>query len=393
MTPRVVVLTPFFRPIMGGVESNAERLARYFGSIGFPVTVLTKRLTPDLPDAESGGGFSIARIGRYGPRSPSAKWMMLRPVYRWLVSHRNGHDVVCAIDCRGVGLAALAARRKTGRRVIAQPQTTGVLVPESGTVSFVRQPGASSAGCTRNPMPLPASRGASSAKRLPQASPATVCTTCRTPSTCRSSGLRHKRIGQSMKQKLGLEDGAAVCVFLGRLSREKGLMDLMEAWSRLRPARAVLVVAGPDMTDHAWDVGPAARAYAQQHGLASSIRFIGPVDDVPALMGAADIVIQPSHFEALGLSAVEALACGVPVVASAVGGLLDFVRDGENGVTCPPHSPDALAAAIGALLTDDGRRQRLASRARASVATVYDEQAVFGRFADLVEQRSVGGRA
>jgi glycosyltransferase involved in cell wall biosynthesis len=389
MKPRVVVLTPFFRPIMGGVESNAERLARYFGSIGFPVTVLTKRLTPDLPDAESGDGFSIARIGRYGPRSPSAKWMMLRPVYRWLVSHRNDHDVLCSIDCRGVGLAALAARRKTGRRVIAQPQTTGVLVPESGTGVF-RQAAGRFAG------------------RLYAQSDAIACIARRIEREALAAGVARDRVHylpnaidmskfrpptqadrQSMKQKLGLDDGAMVCVFLGRLSREKGLMDLMEAWNRLRPARAVLVVAGPDMTDHAWDVGPAARAYAQQHGLASSIRFIGPVDDVPALMGAADIVIQPSHFEALGLSAVEALACGVPVVASAVGGLLDFVRDGENGVTCPPHSPDALAAAIGTLLTDDGRRQRLASRARASVETVYDEQAVFGRFADLV--RSLSG--
>ena len=71
MTPRVVVLTPFFRPIVGGVESNAERLARYLASAGFGVVVLTKRLTSDLPEREDSDGATIIRIGPYGPRSPA----------------------------------------------------------------------------------------------------------------------------------------------------------------------------------------------------------------------------------------------------------------------------------------------------------------------------------
>jgi glycogen(starch) synthase len=97
-------------------------------------------------------------------------------------------------------------------------------------------------------------------------------------------------------------------------------------------------------------------------------------------------VIQPSHFEALGLSAVEALASGVPVVASSVGGLLDFVIDGDNGMLCPPRNPGALAAGIRALVADDEFRRRAAGRARASVIGQYDEQKVFARFADLLRQ-------
>ena len=63
-------------------------------------------------------------------------------------------------------------------------------------------------------------------------------------------------------------------------------------------------------------------------------------------------VVQPSHFEALGLAAIEALACGVPVVASRVGGLPDFIRDGENGRLVPPKDPATLSAALKALVTD-----------------------------------------
>lgn len=391
MNPRVIILTPFFRPIMGGVESNAERLARYFVSIGFTVTVLTKRLTTELPDREAVDGFTVVRIGRFGPRSPSAKWLMLRAVYRWLVDHRQEYDVVCSIDCRGVGLAALAARRRTGRRVIAQPQTTGVLVPEGGTGIFRQTMGrlvgqlyarSDAIACIARTIEREALAAGVPRAKVHYLPNAIDMVRFHVPSAAERASLRNR---------FAIPDGSVVCVFLGRLSREKGLMELMEAWKLLRPERAVLLVAGPDMTHHAWDVGPAARAFAAQQGLDGSVRFLGPTDDVAGLMGAADIAVQPSHFEALGLSAVEALACGVPVVASAVGGLLDFVRDDDNGVTCPPRNGQALATALDRLLSDPARRARLAARARPSVETTYDERAVFGRFADLV--RTVSGAA
>jgi glycogen(starch) synthase len=99
-----------------------------------------------------------------------------------------------------------------------------------------------------------------------------------------------------------------------------------------------------------------------------------------------DFAVQPSHFEALGLSAVEALAAGVPVIASAVGGLLDFVIEGHNGMLCPPHDPPALAACIRTLIEDTELRRQLAGNARASVAAEYDERVVFSRFALLLRQ-------
>ena len=131
--PRVIVLTPYFRPVVGGVESNAERLALFLHAAGFGVTVLTKRLTRDLPDADATDHVRIERIGPLGPRSPGGKWWMLPAVTSWLIRHRTAYEVVCAIDCRGVGLGALAARSVSQRPVIVQPQTTGVLVPDGTT--------------------------------------------------------------------------------------------------------------------------------------------------------------------------------------------------------------------------------------------------------------------
>jgi glycosyltransferase involved in cell wall biosynthesis len=140
------------------------------------------------------------------------------------------------------------------------------------------------------------------------------------------------------------------------------------------------------MDNHPWNVGPAARAFAAEHKLTASVRFLGPLVDVTPVVRAADVFVQPSHFEALGLSAIEALACGVPVVAAAVGGLLEFIVDGTNGRLCPPHDPPAMANALGSLLDSTGLRERLAARARASVIQEFDEQEVFARLASVVDR-------
>ena len=385
--PRVVILTPFFRPIVGGVESNAERLARYFTASGLGVTILTKRLTRDLADHDAIDGVPIERIGPYGPRAPMAKWRMLPAVTSWLVTRREDYDVVCSIDCRGVGLGALAARGWSGRPVVVQPQTTGVLASDGTTAGFsaaVKQVlggiyvRADAIACIARTIEREALSRHAPRERVHYLPNAIDMTRFRPPTA-------DERV--RARERFKIPEASVVAVFVGRLSREKGVAELLEAWRLLQPIpNAHLIVAGPDMTGHAWDLGSDARAFATARGLGASVHFVGPTTDVPGLMHAADLAVQPSHFEALGLSAIEALACGVPVVASAVGGLLDFVVDGVNGRTCPPRDAAALAECIRSLIVDADLRRRTSARARASVATEYDERVVFERFADLVRR-------
>ena len=375
MRPRVVVLTTYFRPVFGGVESNAERLARYLQAHGFDVLVLTKRVTPDLPDVEERDGVRVRRIGPSGARNGYGKWRLLPHAAWWLIAHRHDYDVVCCVDFRGVGLAALAARAITGRRVLFQAQTPGVFkwpvrwvyrhADILGCIGHALEDEALAAGVPRDRI-----------RFLPNAIDMTVF----------RPALPDERV--AIRRSLDVPPDHVLCVFLGRLSLEKGLMDLMEAW-RILPVKsvksgAILLVAGPDMEGHPWNVGPAAREFSRGNALESSVRFIGPCADPAALVRAADVFVQPSHFEAQGLSAVEALASGVPVIASAVGGLLDFVKDGVNGRLAPPKAPTALAACLSALIEDAPLRQRLAAAARSSVVTDYDEHAVFGQFVTLL---------
>lgn len=377
--PRVVVLTPYFRPVVGGVESNAERLARFLHIRGFGVRVLTKRVTPDLPDIEDMDGVRVERIGPPGERSASGKWQMLPAVIAWLARERATYDVVCCIDYRGTGAAAIAARTLTRRPVVLQAQTTGVLAGGGlltrllkWTPRAIYARGDAFACISRVIEREVIARGIPRDRvhYLPNA----IDMTRFRP----ASDLERR----AYRQEHGIAADTVICLFVGRLSREKGLMELMEAWRSIQ--HAVLLVAGPDMEGHPWNVGPAARQFAERNRLPSPVKFLGSVADVAPLLRIADVVVQPSHFEALGLSAIEALASGVPVVASAVGGLLDFMAEGVNGALCPAENHAALAAAMRPVIEDADLRRRLAANARASVLTEYDEQIVFGRFASLL---------
>lgn len=399
MTRGVLILTPYFFPIIGGVESNAERLARYLAGRRVPVQVLTKRIGRQLPDAEDRDGIAVRRVGPSGERSSFGKWLLTPAVVRWLIRHAAEYDVVCCVDYRATGVAALLARRVTGRPVVFQAQTTGVLSGDN-VDPLLRSLGVRARGPVARALKSPI-------RELYRGADAFACISRDIERETLACGVPRERVHYlpnaidmthfrpadlaqraRLRERLDLPAGRVVCLFVGRLSREKGVLDLLEAWRLLQPSDALLIVAGPDMTGHAWDAGAPGRALVEQHGLGASVRFVGPHEDVAPMMQAADLVVQPSHFEALGLSAIEALACGVPLVASAVGGLLDFVVDGENGRLCPPQDAPALAACIGPLLSDAGARMRLAARARESVLHEYDEQVVFGRMRALFDRLS-----
>ena len=138
------------------------------------------------------------------------------------------------------------------------------------------------------------------------------------------------------------------------------------------------------MTGHAWDVGGPARAYVAGHGLNDRVRFEGAAADTAIYYRAADLYVHPSHFEAFGSSAIEAMASGLPIVASGVGGLRDFLVDGENALLHEPKSPASIASAIARLLDDEPLGARLAAAAHRT-AQQFEIGALLDRVAALVE--------
>ena len=157
---------------------------------------------------------------------------------------------------------------------------------------------------------------------------------------------------------LGLGEGPVV-LFVGRLEPLKGPDLLIDALAQLDGGNVTLVIVGGD--EQAAGYLRALRRRARGAGVLERVRFVGavPQEQLPLYYNAADVCAVPSFYESFGLVALEAMACGTPVVAARVGGLTGTVRDGENGYLIPWRCPEAFAARIGALLRDAGLRRRM----------------------------------
>ena len=159
--------------------------------------------------------------------------------------------------------------------------------------------------------------------------------------------------------------GPQIVLGVGRLATQKGFGTLIQAaaqWQR----RPVVLIAGDGPLD--------AELHRQARTAGVAIRFLGPRRDVPALLGAADVVVVPSTWEGQPLVVQEALRAGRPLVATRVGGIADLTGD-HGAVLVPPGDPVALATAVTRILDDPRAAARLAAAARARAALLPTEAA------------------
>jgi glycosyltransferase involved in cell wall biosynthesis len=395
----VTVATTYYRPVLGGAEVAAERLARYLARRGHAVRVVTKQTSRDLPALETIDGVTVERLPPVAERSGRGKWAVAPAMLRAFLRDRHRSRVVCCIDYRGIGLAALAARSVTGVPVIFQAQTEGVLAADR-VRSWLGARGVARDGTMASAITWPI-------RAMYRGADAIACISHDLEREALAAGVARERVHylpnpvdcdrfapalgdtrQAIRLSLGLADDTVVGVFVGRLSREKGAVELIRAWAQAKP-NARLVVIGPPMTDHPWDVSAEARALADQSGLGSAITFLGgqPAPKVAEWLSIADFAIQPSHFEAMGLAAAEEMASGLPVIASDTGGFRDFVKPEETGLLVPVKDVPALAGAIERMVTDSALRVRMGVSARRR-AESFDERVVLERFAELIDRLS-----
>jgi glycosyltransferase involved in cell wall biosynthesis len=126
---------------------------------------------------------------------------------------------------------------------------------------------------------------------------------------------------------------------------------------------------------------------AAELGLRDRLHLLGLRDDIETLLRAADVFVQPSRSEGLPLAVLEAMAVGLPVVASRVGGIPEAVRDGETGVLVPPSQPAALAEELRKLLESPERRLELARAGRRRVREAFSLEAMLEKYLALYAGR------
>jgi glycosyltransferase involved in cell wall biosynthesis len=178
-----------------------------------------------------------------------------------------------------------------------------------------------------------------------------------------------------------------------RLVERKGIGNLIAALADV-PECELVVAGGPSAGELSSDpTYERLRALALDRGVAGRVRFLGGVarDRVPELMRSADVVACVPWYEPFGMTALEAMACGVPVLATGVGGLVDTVVDGGTGVHVPPRRPDLVAAALRELLTQPDLRDAMGRAAAERAFTRYGWDTIAARtlsvYARICERR------
>ena len=199
-------------------------------------------------------------------------------------------------------------------------------------------------------------------------------------------------------ERHGVEPSRPIVLFVGRITRQKGILHLIRAIPDVDPTAQVVLCAGaPDTPEIAAEMEAAVAAVRTQHPRVTWIQDMLPRDQLIQFYSHASVFCCPSIYEPFGIINLEAMACGTPVVASAVGGIPEVVLDGETGVLVPvPQQPAApfepldpegfsrdLAGAINRLLAHPALRERMAVAGRARVESEFSWTAIANQTVEL----------
>jgi L-malate glycosyltransferase len=195
----------------------------------------------------------------------------------------------------------------------------------------------------------------------------------------------HRRLSVPDLRVRFAPDDTKLVIHVSNFRPVKRVTAVVEVFARIRrevPARLLMVGDGPDLGD--------AVQLARALGLADDVQFLGEQDQVIPLMSVSDVFLLPSAQESFGLAALEAMACGVPVVASRVGGLPEVIEHGRIGMLHLPDDLDGMAQSAVRLLTDPQFHERLAEEARRTVHEKFCSEKIVPLYEAFYEEIIAG---
>ncbi|MFF5180990.1 glycosyltransferase [Micromonospora sp. NPDC000316] len=369
----------------GGQNTHVAELSAALVAAGHDVRVYTRRDAPDLPvTVRTPDGYHVVHVPA-GPAEPVAKDALLphmREFSRWLVERWRGGDWVPEVIHAHFwmsGLAALTAGRQTGVPVVQTYHALGTVkrryqgvqdTSPARRISYERELGRSVdrvvAQCRDEVgelvrMGVPRSR-----------------------MTVVPSGVNLASF-TPLGPVADREPGRARILTVGRLVERKGFQTVVRAMALVPDAECVVVGGPPEGLLETDPYARRLRALAESCGVADRVHLVGavPREEMGRWYRSADLLVAAPWYEPFGLTPLEAMACGVPVVGTAVGGIRDTVVDGTTGDLVPARDPHALATAIQRLLDDRIRRFRYATAAGERARSRYSWAATAERLAEI----------
>ncbi len=395
--PGICILTETYHPVVGGGETQARSLAAGFRGRGWETTVVTRRSNRETARHERQSSGDVYRVPPTGPRHLN-KWALLWTVFPRLVRLRNRYQVVLVSGFRVLGIPALLASRMLGKVCVLKADSLGEMSGEYFAAGLSKIGLRPSSGAVRlflrwrNRKLLLAQAFVAISTEVQDelvaagVSPERIERIPNSVDTERFCPVsEHRR--EALRLRLGLPPHRPIVVYTGRLVSYKGLPVLLRAWQRIvsqNPDVQLLLVGGGGLDIHNCEAE--LKAFVHQRGLERNVLFTGDVTNVEEYLQSSDLFVFPSENEAFGISLIEAMACGLPAVATTAGGLADVLRDQETGLAVPTNDEDALHAALGKLLANEDLRARLGGAARRVAVDDYSDRHVVERYAALMER-------
>jgi glycosyltransferase involved in cell wall biosynthesis len=387
-------VTESYWPVLGGGETHIRALGSSLARRGHRVTVLTRRGDPAWPDRETESGVDVERVGPSGT-GRGRKFAALPALYSGARRRARESDVVIVRGTRILALPGFRAARLAGAACVLQPELNGEL---DGSLAFWGgQPGRLGLG---GAFALARMRNA----LVRQASVISMSTAIRAEAI--RSGFSERRVfriphgvdpdrfAPANDEERVVQRGrvlpdcprdAVLGVYSGRLLRGKGLdlaLDAVEGIDDTK-LRVVLVGSGEGQT---LSVERDLRArVAASERLRDRVVFAGRTDTVERWLRASDFFVFPTLDESFGIALLEALACGLPAIASDTGGIPDIIG-ADSGILVPPGDVEALRRKILELASDGARRRTLGNQARRRAVELFDFEKTVDQYETLFER-------
>lgn len=373
---RILILATSYLPLIGGAELAIKDLTDRLPDLWFDL--VTHRSSPELPSTERIGNVNVIRVGkpsdaRFLLPKITLPFALFFEARKMLVKHP--YDLIYVLQASQAGGAAWLLKRfgRVSQPLVLNLQEGKDLDRQSFLVRTSRR------------------------LILSSADHFTVI------SAYLEKFLEKRGIGQdkiflmpngvdlrvahadptALKERLGLKNERVVLT-VSRLVEKNGIEDLLEGFVYAKRAHAkplkLLIVGEGEME-------PQLRKQAQDLGVGSAVIFVGsvPHEEIPQYLALADVFVRPSRSEGLGTSFLEAMAAGVPVIGTRVGGIVDFLEDGKTGLYCSVGDAQDIAQKIIVLLSDEALRSRLIRQSREMVERKYDWDQIALRFREFYE--------
>ncbi len=395
---KVCIFTETYYPVVGGGETQARLLAEGLTKRGCSVLILTRRSDPSLARKERIGEISIYRLPPSG-RHHLNKWGLLLSSFPALFRLRSRYDVILVSGFRVVGIAAVLVSKLSGKICLLKSDNNGEL---SGAFF---QGGLEKAGLKTGGLLFKAFIGIRN--HILRQAGGFVAISSQIADEYQAHGVpggaKVYRIPNSvdtdlfqpvppktkskLREALGLPQDKRLVIFTGRLVSYKGLPLLLQVWGRIareNPETALVLVGGGSMD--IYNAEEQLKDYVAANHLENKVIFCGEVQNVHQYLQASDIFVFPTQKEAFGISVIEAMACGLPVVATPVGGLMDILVHERNGLVIRPDHGEDLYKELKRLISDKGLAEALGKSALQTAKDCYSVNRVTGKYLELFQQ-------